>query len=182
MPMRIVGIFGLLTAAAFAQPQNPQVEIANLREDVRLLSQRVAELGLRVEQLETENVALRRKTESGTKNYATVDQLNAAMADLNALVKAQSQAAAQQQERLAREAAAAAARERAAQQPEAPRAFGTDFPKEGITYTVQKGETLAAIAKKHGAKLQHIIDANKITDPTRVQAGQVLFVPLAGNK
>ena len=180
--MRIVGIFGLLTAAAFAQPQNPQVEIANLREDVRLLSQRVAELGLRVEQLETENVALRRKTESGTKNYATVDQLNAAMADLNALVKAQSQAAAQQQERHAREPAAAAARERAAQQPEAPRAFGTDFPKEGITYTVQKGETLAAIAKKHGAKLQHIIAANKITDPTRVQAGPVLFVPLAGNK
>lgn len=181
--MRIVGIFGLLTAAAFAQPQNPQLEIANLREDVRLLSQRVAELGLRVEQLESENAALRRKTDNGAKNYATVDQLNAALADMTALVKAQRQDAAQQQERLAREAAAAAARERtAAQQPAPASSFGTDFPKEGITYTVQKGETLAAIAKKHGAKLQHIIDANKITDPTRVQPGQVLFIPLAGTK
>jgi LysM repeat protein len=60
--------------------------------------------------------------------------------------------------------------------------FGDDYPKEGIRYTVQKGETLAQIAKKNGAKMQDIINANKIVDPTRIQAGQTLFIPIPGAK
>jgi LysM repeat protein len=46
-----------------------------------------------------------------------------------------------------------------------------------VSYTVQKGETLATIAKKTGAKVQDIINANKLTDPSKIQVGQVLFVP-----
>ena len=57
--------------------------------------------------------------------------------------------------------------------------FGDDFPKEGINYTVQSGDTLAVIARKNNAKLQDIINANKIADPTRVRAGQTLFIPQA---
>ena len=59
----------------------------------------------------------------------------------------------------------------------APVAFSEEFPKEGVSYTVQKGETLATIAKKTGAKVQDIINANKLTDPSKIQVGQVLFVP-----
>jgi nucleoid-associated protein YgaU len=55
--------------------------------------------------------------------------------------------------------------------------FGDDFPKEGINYTVQAGDTLGEIARKNGAKLQDIINANKISDPTRIRVGQTLFVP-----
>jgi LysM repeat protein len=55
--------------------------------------------------------------------------------------------------------------------------FGEDFPKEGINYTVQTGDTLGEIARKNGAKLQDIINANKITDPTRIRVGQTLFIP-----
>ena len=55
--------------------------------------------------------------------------------------------------------------------------FSDEFPREGVSYTVQKGETLATIAKKTGAKVQDIINANKLTDPSKIQVGQVLFVP-----
>jgi LysM repeat protein len=46
-----------------------------------------------------------------------------------------------------------------------------------VNYTVQKGDSIGLIAKKTGAKAQDIIDANKIMDPSRIQAGQVLVVP-----
>jgi LysM repeat protein len=55
--------------------------------------------------------------------------------------------------------------------------FSDDFPKESINYTVQKGETLAVIAKKTGAKQQDIINANKIADPSHIQVGQTLIIP-----
>jgi len=55
--------------------------------------------------------------------------------------------------------------------------FSEEFPKEGINYTVQAGDTLAVIAKKTGAKLSDIVNANKIADPTRIRVGQTLFIP-----
>ena len=55
--------------------------------------------------------------------------------------------------------------------------FTEDFPKEGVSYTVQKGDSLALIAKKTGAKAQDIVNANKIADPSHIQVGQTLFIP-----
>ena len=55
--------------------------------------------------------------------------------------------------------------------------FADDYSKEGVSYTVQKGDTLAVIAKKTGAKAHDIINANKISDPSRINAGQTLFIP-----
>jgi LysM repeat protein len=57
--------------------------------------------------------------------------------------------------------------------------FTEDYPKEGVSYTVQRGDTLSSIAHKTNAKTQDIINANKITDPTRLQVGQTLFIPQA---
>jgi LysM repeat protein len=56
-------------------------------------------------------------------------------------------------------------------------AFADDYPKEGATYTVQRGDTLSSIAHKTNARIQDIVNANKIADPTRLQAGQTLFIP-----
>ena len=64
-----------------------------------------------------------------------------------------------------------------APRPPAAAGFSDNFPKEGVKYTVQKGETLAEIAKKTGSKVQDIINANKISDPARILAGQTLFIP-----
>jgi len=188
--MRIVGLFGLLAVTAFAQA--PQVELANLREDMRVLSQRVGELSLRVEQLERDNATLQRKSDAGAQAYVTVIQLNDALATMNlalknsvAAAKAETlQQVAAQIEKLANQTNAAidSLAKGMATRLSVTTAFNEDYPKEGIRYTVQKGETLAQIAKKNGAKMQDIVNANKIVDPTKLQAGQTLFIPIPGAK
>ena len=174
-----------------------QAEIADLREDVRGLTQRLSELSLRVEQLEHENAELKAAVASLGKNGDSVTpaQLNAAVADLNAAIKASVASArteilqqvATQMESLAKQtnaaldslakAGAAGPAKSPGLAPGAKPAFGDAYPREGISYTVQKGDTIGLIAKKTGAKTQDIIDANRLTDPSRIQAGQVLFVP-----
>jgi LysM repeat protein len=193
---------GAALAASLAAPRAvAQADVADLKEDVRGLTERLNELSLRVEQLEHENAGLRDKVSAaGSRDFVTTAQLNGAVADLNASVKAAVassreeilQKVAAQMENLAkqtnaaldsvaRQAAPAPAPRAAAPAPapaSAPKAdFGSAYPKEGVSYTVLKGDSLGAIAKKTGAKAQDIIDANRITDPSRIQAGQVLFVP-----
>lgn len=165
---------------------SPAVELANLREDVRMLLQRVGQLSLRVEQLEAENARLSNAAAGAERSYATIAQLNAAIADLNRDLRAANAATksevlsvvAGQMESLARQTNAAldaASRNRTAAV--STPAFSENFPKEGISYTVAAGDTIARIAQKTGARAQDIINANKISDPTRIQVGQVLFVP-----
>jgi nucleoid-associated protein YgaU len=60
-------------------------------------------------------------------------------------------------------------------------------PAGGITYTVQAGDTLSAIAKKHFGNANDymaIFNANKdqLTDPDKIQPGQVLKIPQTAHK
>jgi LysM repeat protein len=186
----VLPLLALLVASPLALPaqsaQSPAVELANLREDVRLLMQRVGELSLRVEQLETENTRLAKSAAGAERSFATLAQLNAAIADLARELRAADAAnkseiltaVATQMENLARQTNAAldaAARGRAA--PPAQTTFSDNFPKEGVTYTIVAGDTIARIAQKTGAKVQDILNANRIADPTKIQVGQVLFIP-----
>lgn len=176
---------GLVTVAVHAQ--NPQVELANLREDVRGLNQRVAELTLRLEQMERENAELRRRTAAADKSYATLAQVRETVADMGrelrlAVATAKSetlQQVATQMEKLAKQTNAAldSLAKAQATRPAVQSTFSDDFSKEGISYTVQKGDTLAVIAKKTGARQQDIINANKLADPSRITVGQTLFIP-----
>jgi LysM repeat protein len=185
-----------LTAGVLnAQPaQSLSTDLANLREDVRGLNQRVNELQLRVEQLERENTDLRGKSAGAAQSYATIAQLNEAIAEVNRSIKTAAagaknetlQQVSVQMEKLANQTNAAIeslARTTSTRAPAAPppaahqTTFSDDYPKEGVNYTVQKGETLAVIAKKTGAKQADIINANKISDPSHIQAGQSLFIP-----
>jgi LysM repeat protein len=178
-------VFALMVSATgFAQ-----VELANLREDIRGLTQRVGELSLRLEQLERENGELHAKSRSADKNYVTLVQLNEAVADLNRVVKSAVatsktetlQHVATQMEKLAKQTNSAldALAKNQATRPAVNSSFTEDYPKEGVSYTVQKGDTLAVIAKKTGAKQQDIINANKISDPARIMLGQTLFIPVS---
>ncbi len=45
------------------------------------------------------------------------------------------------------------------------------------SYTVQTGDTLYQIAVKFNVTLQALMQANSITDPSSIQAGQVLVIP-----
>src|SRR5690606_15393832 len=150
---------GILAATAYAQ-SSPQIEIANLREDVRGLTQRVGELTLRLEQLERENAALRHQASSSTRSFATVAQLSDAVSDMAREVRAAVSASktetlqhvSAQLEKLGRQTNSALdslAKSHATRVP-VQTTFSDDYPREGVSYTVQKGDSLAAIAKKMG--------------------------------
>jgi LysM repeat protein len=47
-------------------------------------------------------------------------------------------------------------------------------------YTVQNGDTLGEIARKHGTTISALSNANGISNPNRIRAGQVLTIPGAG--
>lgn len=180
-----------LLAAAFvaatAVAQNPQIEIANLREDVRGLTQRVSELVLRMEQLERENAELRARIASADKSYATQSDLRDAVTDMSKNVRSAvgtAKAETLQQvtagmEKLAKQTNAAldSVAKAQATRPAVQTSFSDDYAREGVSYTVQKGDSLAVIAKKTGVKQQDIVNANKISDPSRITVGQTLFIP-----
>jgi LysM repeat protein len=168
-----------------AQGSSPAFEVASLHEDVRLLSQRVNELSLHVEQLERANNELLSRS---SQTYVTLAQLNEALADLQKTLQAAMrdqrretlQVVSGQMEKLANETQAAinALAKGAVLRPAVNTpTFADDYPKEGATYTVQRGDTLSSIAHKTNARIQDIVNANKIADPTRLQAGQTLFIP-----
>jgi LysM repeat protein len=182
-------LFGCaLTVPAFAQNSSAQFDFANMREDIRGLVQRVGELSLRVEQLERENSDLRRKSTEGSRSAATVAQLNDAVADLNRSIKSAVsssqnetlQIVSAQLEKLGKQTNAALESLSKSQSvrpiPTAPVPVD-DRSKESGTYTVQKGDSLASIAKKSGARQQDIVAANKISDPSLIKVGQTLIIP-----
>ncbi len=185
--MRFGGLLAVLATAAWGQntTDNPRVELANLRQDVLLLSQRVGELTMTVEQLNRDNNVLQAKA---SQSYVTIEQLNKAVADINRTMQSAlgeqkretlSQVAGQI-ERLGRQTNAAldALAKNQATRPVVQTNFSEDFPKEGgLNYTVQPGDSLALIAKKNNARQQDIINANKISDPSKLRAGQTLFIP-----
>lgn len=177
------------SASLFAQAaQSPAQELANMREEFRLMQQTLGNLVLRVEQLEEANNRLARNAAGAEQNYATLTQLNTAIADLSRDIKA-AQAATKsevlatvgtQMENLAKQTNAAldsVTRSRAAAAAPVQTTFSDNFPKDGITYTVTAGDTVSRIAQKTGAKVADIVNANKLSDPTKIQVGQVLFVP-----
>jgi len=181
---RYAALLVTVVGLGHGQVDNTRIEVANLRQDVALLTQRVGELTMAVEQLTRDNNSLQAKA---SQSYVTVEQLNKSVADTNRAMQAALadqkrevlQQVAGQIERLGKQTNAAldALAKNQATRPVVQTTFGDDFPKEGINYTVQPGDTLAVIARKNNAKLSDIINANKIADPTRVRAGQTLFIP-----
>lgn len=163
------------------------VDVANLREDVRGLTQRVGDLTLRLEQLERENGELRRKSDTSDKAFVTLNQLNNAVADLNGQIKSSVAASkaeilervGTQMETLGKQTNAAldSLAKSMAARPAVPPSLVEDFQKDGAKYTVQKSDTIAEIARKTGAKAQDIINANKLSDPSHIVVGQTLVIP-----
>jgi LysM repeat protein len=180
---------GLALISVTAQAQSVGTELANLREDVRLLTQKVGALSLKVEDLERDNEALRKQVTASAQSqaFASVQQLNDAVATLDRAIKAGDAAtaasAAAQIKKLgdATNAALESLAKGSAPRPATPMTFSSDFPAEGISYTVQKGDTLSTISRKTGGKLADILNANKIADPTKVRVGDTLFIPVVNN-
>lgn len=184
VPLILISL-GMASVSA-AQSMNSTIgsQVAGLREDVRIMSQRVGEMSLRIEQLERENAALMRSTNGLETTYATVAQLNEAVAELNSAIASGDSAtqakAAKAISALAKETNAAVtsiAEGTAARNKITTPTFDDDFEKTGMTYTLQRGDTLSSIASRFGSTVKDIQNANKIVDPTKIQVGQTLFIP-----
>lgn len=51
----------------------------------------------------------------------------------------------------------------------------------GISYVVQPGDQLAAIAQRFGVSWPAVVQANNISDPNTIQVGQTLIIPSGGS-
>ncbi|MDI3194850.1 LysM peptidoglycan-binding domain-containing protein [Pseudarthrobacter sp. AL07] len=74
-------------------------------------------------------------------------------------------------------ASAPAAPAAAVQPTSAPAAPAPVAPAPGGSYTIKAGDTLSAIASRHGVKLSDILAANKLTMTTVIYPGNKLVIP-----
>ena len=168
-----------------------RVAVAGLKQDLSLLSQEVRTLGLEIEQLSRENSALRARITSSEADQSLQEQLTAIYSGIER-VRLEYKAAdsknkvtiideLNQQMAVLAKKVEAAIHSVANAQPKTSTLtkFSDDYPKTGVSYTVQSGDTLSAIARTHGSSTKHIQYANKIVNPSRdLQIGQTIFIPI----
>jgi LysM repeat protein len=66
-----------------------------------------------------------------------------------------------------------------AKKPEVKEEFSDDYPKSGVSYEVQPGDTLSQIAVQFGSRVEYIQNANQINNPARdLRVGDIIFIPL----
>lgn len=58
----------------------------------------------------------------------------------------------------------------------------TQLPPKPVTYTVQAGDTLSAIAEEHDVSLEALATANDLEDPDVLRIGQILIIPRNGEE
>ena len=185
----------LLASPAFSQSDNLRVTVANMAQDMSLLSQQVKTMRLEMEELRRENTRLSARVTAASSNRETQSQitnLSSAIETLRQEYRAADEAHKQQIiaevsrqiDALARETQSAintvATAVGSKPQVSTPVHFSSDYPKTGITYTVRSGDTLSAIARKHGSTIKHIQNANKIVNPSRdLKVGETIFIPIS---
>lgn len=168
------------------------LSLAQMREDIDLLTRNMGKVTLELEAQQRRIAELNETLEAVAERVATFE------AEFDAYVEASDRALEQQRQNQltsrreivneVKRLVEALGRDVQQQldtlsraQPAAPAqpqiTFDDDFPKTGIEYEVQPGDTLSTIAQKLGSRVIWIQKANRIIDPTRLQAGQNIFVP-----
>lgn len=192
-------------AAPSPAPDMRQVELANLRADIMVLDRRIREISIDMERLTAQNNNLSSQLEQlkRAQSAQPADAVSQAALDRalreqqarfdTAAIEQRRQIVAQvtrqieelgRQTQAAIDAVARSAGARPGAVTQAPRpipTFTDDFPREGIRYTVQRGDTLSSIAQRHNSTVRDIQNANQIADPRAIQVGQVIFIPQRSN-
>jgi LysM repeat protein len=184
-------IFGIFLLSPFISWGN--VQVANLKQDLELISRELTGLRSEVELLRRENAQLRVVVESFSKkansdqgiSAAQVLQINSRLSSLEKRVQANTESQATIQSRVNQQMQELIKQmndgfetvSKTSATPSPAKTFSSDYPQKGFVHKVEKGETVSSIAKKYESKVKWIIDANQIADPTKVFVGKELFVP-----
>lgn len=184
-----------MAVSAHAQSDNLRVTVANLSQDVSLLTQHVKTMRLEMEELHRENARLRAQVAAAGKDDQTraqLSSLSSAVESIRSEYRAADEAQKQQIiaevtrqiNALAKETQGAinSVAQAVESQPQVETTvhFSDDYPKTGKPYVVRSGDTLSKIARDHGSTIKHIQDANKIVNPARdLKVGETIFIPIA---
>ncbi len=172
---------------------NVNVQFANMKQDMELVSRELAGLRTEVELLRRENAQLRVSVEQLTRRQnSTSGDAHGLSRQMDARLQSLERRATQgEKEQIALQKNfdkklkdLIAEMNAAFSQVNGPSpggasgdSFSTDYPKNGFVHKVEKGETVSSIAVKYSSKIKWIIDSNRISDPTKVFVGKELFVP-----
>lgn len=170
----------LAAALLLAAPGPAQRVAAQQQQALREVEFAVQRLAARFDAIEQRQDALSARLAAlergdGRSSLATKDEVAALRTDLAALKAAQSRMRGEIVDDLSGRISAITerqARAQAAAREEARAARGS-----GYSHVVEAGQTLSAIAEAYGVSVRAIMKANKITDPTKLQVGQKLFIP-----
>jgi len=187
-------IFTCLPGWSFAQ-DNSRIVLANLKQDLELITREVNSLRSEVEMLRRENAQLRvsvdqaqrsQSKSNGQDNIHYLELQNKVQAlELSFRQSERDRSATQEElskkfqqivEQMNRGFEQVTSLKSSTAKASAP-SFSSNYPKNGFVHKVEKGETVSSIAQKYSSKVSWIIDANQIADPTKVYVGRELFVP-----
>lgn len=170
-----------------AQNQEARALVADLSQDIALMDRQVRGLKLDIEILK-ENQA---ETNKQSSIRALEIKLNQMSNDLNALkmgISAQEkrikqavldEVAKQMNVYVSNINSQLGLKNNSVKKSEVKEVFTDNYPKSGVSYEVQSGDTLSQIAVQFGSKVEYIQNANQINDPARdLRVGDIIFIPL----
>lgn len=180
------------------QVDSQRLQLATLVQEMQTMKQEMGRLKFQMDQLEARNQELFKALENQQKylrdmqaNVVSLNELQTQIAASKREIQADNQRSQRaladqvnkQIETLGQRTDQALAQMARTlnQAPRAPQGSTRQpgpYPQTGATHTVARGETLSGIASRYGASINHIMDANGITDARTLQVGQVLFIPL----
>lgn len=178
-----------------AQSNDLRVAVANMTQDLNLLTQQVKTMRLEMEELRRENARLQAQVAAASnvnQTEARISSLSSAVESLRGDYRAADEAqkaqiiaeVTRQLNALAKEMQGAinTVAEAVGSQPQVATTvhFSEDYPKTGKPYVVRSGDTLSGIARQHKSTVKDIQNANKIVNPSRdLKVGETIFIPIA---
>jgi len=186
-PLFLLLLFPASYLSAQVRPSAPaNTLIADMQQDILSLKQQMGEMRLQVESLERENRQLRERLSNVDQELAsrvTLAFFQTESRKLSLEIQKGLEGLKSELVRILGERVESVARQdrlsRGSTTSDSPAVeFSDDYPRDGIMYTVRSGDTLSGIAQKTGSTITDIRNANQIVDPTRLQVGQKLFIPL----
>jgi LysM repeat protein len=169
------------------------LRVANLKQDMELVSRELAGLRTEVELLRRENAQLRVQVQQSQRKHSSnegvsnevlrrmSDRLLAFEARLNqnsdSQIALQKSIESKMKDLISQMNKGFDQVQSSSKPVSSVPSFSQDYPQNGFVHKVEKGETVSSIAKKYKSSVSWIINANQIGDPKKVNVGKELFIP-----